>query len=218
MLVGSCAVYIWAVQTDQYGPLNPAPPNTAVPLAINYPPYTANPPTGICAIISMDLEANGTLAQGVPVKVVNASGVVFSSNCGNIASVYVTIDGVAPVGHGLRGFVYGVSGSEIESFINLNIPNGIGNLSAVKNFQRFQFPIAGSYSPTVVVVTTNGTYPNLNTKTNVYTFTDFKIPVASTLDIQNAKDARIEVALSVVIVIFVFLEGLNIVLEHTKEE
>ncbi|MDG7016050.1 MAG: hypothetical protein JRM82_01595 [Nitrososphaerota archaeon] len=216
--MGSSAFYIFAVETDQYGPLNPAPPNTTIPLFLTYPPYTTNPQTGICATLSIELKANGTLAQGVPVKVSNESGLVESTDCGKIQGIFVFIDGAAPIGSITNVQTYGLSGAEIAAFLNFNLgSNNIGNLGTSK-MAPFDFPVAGTYSPTVVVVTVDGTYPNATSKSNVYTYSDFEVPVASALDIQNAKDARIEIALSVVIVIFVFLEGLSIVLEHTKDD
>ncbi|MDG7012520.1 MAG: hypothetical protein JRN17_05470 [Nitrososphaerota archaeon] len=209
------------MQNDYYGlpfNVNPAPPATTVPLILTYPPYTINPQTGICATLNIELEANGTLAQGVPVKVGAASGLVTSTACGNIQSIFVLIDGAAVVGQTITNVqVYGLSGAEVEAFLNLNFGSNIGNLSASR-MAPLDFPVAGTYSPTLVVITADGTYPNATYKTTVYTYSDFKIPVASALDIQNAKNTRIETALSYIIVVFVFVEGFATVLDHTKGE
>jgi hypothetical protein len=98
--------------------------------------------------------------------------------------------------------------------------NPIPNTKLIPRYsETFDFPVAGAYSPTLVIHFTN--YTSFQTplpSPAQYTFSDIKVPVASFIDIQNAKNGRIQTALTYIIVLFVFLEGLSIMIDLTGKK
>jgi hypothetical protein len=216
VIVGGSGVYIWAVQNDYYGMpfnINPKPPPTVIPISVEYPSIGPLNLGETCVAAYMELETNGTLAAGTPVKIVSAGGLTASPFCFKyLQLVDLGFYEAYPVGQqfGSGTNIVGVfQGAHFGR--NTSIPYLASDLVSY-NYDTFEFPVPGDYSPTLLL---SFYYPSNNTQ---YTFDGIKVHVASSADIQNDKNAKIQTALTYVIVAFIFLEGFSIVMELTEEK
>lgn len=231
VIVGG-SVIIWAVQSDYYGlplNLNPAPQPTIIPFLLEYPPSSASPITvrqvsdppvmnETCVFLSVKMEWNGTLAQNTPIKFLYSGILPVSDYCKKyLQEVQFGFYGDYPVGAP-------ISQNELDFGGTLwGIFWGSANLTNASPYesanQSIYFPASGEYSPTVVLDFVNFTNPQRPSLGEAqYTYSNRVLPVASSLDIQNAKNAKIQTDLTYVIVAFVFLEGFDVILRLTEEK
>ncbi|MBI3859165.1 MAG: hypothetical protein HY296_02835 [Thaumarchaeota archaeon] len=202
MVVGSIS-YISDVQTDNYNFLNPAPPPTLVPLTLTYPDNTRP----VCVQVSIQLKDDGILAANTSVRAYTAHAEVFN-DCLNVAFVYVRISGAVYANVKWSNETGLVSNfPEVVLFVGPAV-NRVLTASIVSG-DTIVFPVAGEYSPTLSIFFENNTGVD-------HTYSEYKIPVASFVDIQNAKNARIQTALTYIIILFVFVEAFSTMIDLTK--
>jgi hypothetical protein len=231
ILIPSSLAYALAVQFDYYGfpYFNPAPQRQILPFYLDYPPNSASPiavrqvsdpPAGneTCVLLSIKMEWNGTLAQGTPIKFLYSGILPVSQYCKEyLQEVQFGFYGDYPVGAP-------ISQNELDFGGTLwGIFWGRANLTSTSPFQSANqtvyFPASGQYSPTVILDFMNFTNPQKpSLGESQYTYTDRILPVASSLDVQNAKNSKIQTVLTWAILAFAYLEGVSITVELTKEK
>ena len=209
ILIPSTMFYVWAVETDYYIPwLYPGPAPTHIPLSLYYPDVPFNQ-TAPCVGLNIDLYSNGTLSAGSVVKVDSAVASLSVPTCENVAFVVVTIQGSFPYPTFFRNNSFNAPSADVVLFYRFGSLSGSAPVTGP--FNPVVFPVSGEYSPTVIITFYN------NTKV-LYTYNEYKISVASSIDVQNAKNARIQTLLTNIIILFAIIEAISITIEHTKEK
>ncbi len=206
------------------------PPNSASPIAVrqvNDPPaanitvsqinnpFAANE---TCVFLSIKIEWNGTLAQGTPIKFLYSGILPVSDYCKEyLREVQFGFYGDLPVGAPIAQNELDFGGTLWGMFW------ARANLTSTSPYQSVNqtvyFPASGQYYPTVILDFMNFTNPQQpSLGESQYSYTDRILPVASSLDIQNAKNSKIQTVLTWAILAFAYLEGTSIALELTKEK
>lgn len=206
--------YVAAVTWDWYWfPGNPAPLSASFIIPMMIPPAITNstfPRPDLYLAIS--LRANGTIAEGVEV-ILAATGMIASHD------YYLRFYGVEIFFRDAIAWQFKNSPSLSKAIgwpqvITLNRDwknQNDPNLVAYYNNTEIYFPVAGDYSPTVLIIFK--LQPPIG-----YTYDDIKIHVASSFDIANAKAAKVNNLLTFALVVFAIIESVSITCYLTEDK
>jgi hypothetical protein len=187
----------------------PTPETEYMPIVISYPDSMYRPFYGenasICTVKFL-LEYNGTLAENIPVKIVNAS-------CTSYVPYNITVTVGIPqaIRYDLKDTIGNADmimewgGTDILSFSDNYVPI-VGNpFEPVVNFHVIHpysttdiyFPVAGDYSPMILLAPKNDPY-----NVTLYRFDQIKIHVATETEIESLNINDVNLRFTVAVFVF----------------
>jgi hypothetical protein len=182
---------------------NPSPKLNVIPFGLSFPdlPGYYTEQTGL--LISMMITYNGTMAENMPIQVIDPACEIASSNFSNVWTVAVGFQEAIPwdfrdaFQHG--GFyVGGVGGAFFRN------TNNSAYLSASE--EEFYFPVSGDFSPTIFITFFNGTSVS-------YTYSEMKLHVSSTSEVNAENTNRNSLVLTIALLGFSYIEGFMMIKE-----
>jgi hypothetical protein len=186
---------------------NPPPNLRVIPFGLSYPDIPGMEIPGTYLIVSFLLASNGTIAENVPIQVVNATGQIISSDYANVWNVQVGFQQAIPWDFKKyfeqRGmYIGGLSGVHFSRDV-MN-PNSSALLPLSEN--EIYFPVAGDYSPTIRIDLYNGT-------SILYTYSQMKVHVLSASEVEATNTNRLNLGLAFALLGFSYIQGLVMIRE-----
>jgi hypothetical protein len=192
---------------------NPAPPTVYEFISIDYPPTQGFLVQNNLMHISVNLTTSGSFAQGQIVNV-DATGSIsdaFLKNIWQIAPVYMLFYGASNYANG--SISYPIAGPNFGGAkLMLNQTNRyvysyvLGSTTLGAPRSQIVWTVEGTFYPAVVFFWRNGTSVQV-------TYPEFTITIRPSDVLSNARYNRINEILSVVLVVFGFVEGTKIIWE-----
>jgi len=216
------AFCIWGIMNDSPNPLNivySQPTKTSLPIDLSYPPPTGGRLEDKALQVSFDLYANNKFAEGINLTLKNIFGVVYAKNalgnniqwitigfsntypCTPFTTVYGWLNETEIYNYeGLDGATLDVSDEwDSEDFLILK---------RVREAEEFNFPVAGDYSPSIIIA--------LENKTMLFhTYDSIKVHVASDTELQSQRLDRINGLVSLALFALAFVETFHLILVLT---
>ena len=203
-------LYINAVANNQEFPYLYTPSKTLpVPFVLYYQENRSQ----IAIQMSFKLIANQTIGVGVPVRISDLTAVVYEGNCSKVVAVWVGFDGAS---------WYGASPVPTSPGWVTIAPNWAGVFTGDSgnrcvlvptspDYSMIFFPQPKSYDPSITIIWGTG-------KPSQKVYPDSSLTVVSGAEIRAEDSNRINLALTVALVVFAVAEVLNIAREWAKEE
>lgn len=186
---------------------NPSPKLGVIPFGLSYPDIPGVEIPGTYLVASFLLTYNGTMAENVPIQVVNATSVIFTDDYADLWNVQVGFQQAIPWNFkkafeqsGL--YIGGLSGV----LFSRNIVNPNSSTLFPLSEDEIYFPVAGDYSPTIHIHFYNGT-------SSLYTYNEMKVHVLATSEVEAENTNRLNVALTFALLAFSYIEGLVMIRE-----
>jgi len=210
---------------------NPPPSKTQIPISITYPPAAGltYPIKGIR--IKFSLEASGSIAENVPVSVINATGdatgkeaVIFGPLNYSVTSydyypdltiVAVGFDEtvhISATGNPEGGQIWmpwNYWGSGLQGMVFRHVASS--PYLRFESEDTFYFSVSGDYSPTIYMTFNNGTEIQ-------HTYEQIKVHVLSASEMQAEKLNRVNTVIAIALLSFAFIEGIKLVKDLTERK
>jgi len=198
-----------------------------LPIAIAYPPISSGQLQDEWLQVMFDLEADGTLSEGVNLTITNVLGTVFidysliNQTSGlNVNDVWIGFQYAQP----WSSFTFATWGGQTQNrfFTALDgnwlianhsetywqstdgNPYALGYCPLKTVMQMvFYFPSSGDYSPSIIVGLNNGTFLEC-------TYEQIKVHVLSNAELQALKFSRIDNAVTISLLLFAGIEGFSL--------
>lgn len=224
---------------------NPSPPVAGQFISLDYPPAQGFTVTGDLLHLNIEITTSGDFVQGQPVDM-SVTGSISNRLLYNLSDIdqslaypeallpngtYVPyaeseIDvgfgGAANVMDGQLSYpIGGPSIGFVTLLINYTNPNSIqtlslGDTSVGAPTQQIEWTSQGDYAPTISFST--GTYGYSNYTNIEQTYGNFTVQVASSDVLAQARYDRVDEVLTIVLVIFGFVEAAKIILDSLSEK
>ncbi len=210
------------VQLSNYFSINPffpPSPKTEMPITLTYPPNANGELQPIWLRVHFIIEANGTISEGINLTLTNVTGATYritNSQKGiNINNVWIGFNYAEP----WNAFTWSNTPDVIQDNF-ITSPNGVWLVSTENEKMEpfiqnvFNFPVAGDYSPSIIVENWNAT--TNNSTFYEYTYNEIKLHVAPASEIRLHALNQIGGIISIVLLIFGFIESVKMVHEWVE--
>jgi hypothetical protein len=217
IIYGFIIFYVWNVITFySLNPFEQPTKESSIPIMLYYPAFSEGKLSDIAAEVRTFLVADDIIAEGVNMTFLfsNTTGVAIKTNpIGNeIASIWVGFRHA-----GLRN-VWVFNGSYYDTLAGVWLKPE-DNQSESKNYvtfspimtDKFNFPVSGDYSPSIIVELKNETFLAATDK-------EIKVHVLSKGELRSQELDQVNVVVAIVLLVFAFIEGIAVVNSLTKEE
>ena len=228
--------YLWTYYS--FFPLVPLQKKTAYPINLVYPPITSGPLQPTLFQINFTLQASNTLAEGVNIRAINVKGNLYSPiefNTGNFSGISEIIVGFLDANPNppyaktisIRNETIGPNKTiqtpqtfytnlafidlvPIEPTVAIASHVDPSTLEVDYNWMNFNFPVAGDYSPSIIMIFQNQTISNNILSSNetalTYTYDQIKLHVISTSELQTQQINLIGSFVGVALLVFAYVE------------
>jgi hypothetical protein len=202
---------------------NPQPENITQFLSLEYPPISGYAIQGDLIHINIYLTTKGNFVQGQNV-IMSVSGSIsdrfiknlFTDYSTNASYIYVGLEGASHVMDGMISIPIGgppVAG--VPLFINYTNPNApqtlaLGNITLGGPTQTIVWQFPGDYHPGISIILKNNTLEEKS-------YDNFIVHVNPIETLQTARYNRISEVLTIVLVVFGFVEAAKIVIDSFKK-
>jgi hypothetical protein len=207
--IGSLAVFLFSL-TILVGlfiipVLNPFPESHKIVFGLNYPDIPNNSPiineTEIGIQVLLKFTYTGVLSENNPIKIGDSACEILSKTYKDVDTVQVGFPEAIPwqfreyLQNGL-GYTVTVWGASFQNYNNSVVLYQLGK-------EDVYFPVSGEYSPVIVIKFNNGTAPI------IHTYDMIKVHVLSETDVNAQSMNRINIALTIALLVFSYIEGFS---------
>lgn len=204
------SIYVVVITYNiQFSPIgifnwNPPPKENGIPMILPYPDAVVVNLPGTDFVVTLTMEYNGTLAENTLIQIVNASCVGFTDEALKISvgfseSIATKDKSAVSSGAGIIGW----SGTWCVSFSQEAQHNNVTvdiHLLPPKEMNEIYFPVAGDYSP-IILVTKDG-------NTTQYTYNQIKVHVLPASEIEAENTSRLNLGLTWALLGFSYVGGI----------
>lgn len=207
ILIFLAAITLYVIVITQNIPFpyfnwNPSPKLSVIPFGLSYPDILGIQIPGTGLVVSFLLAFNGTIAENVPIQVVNATGEIISNDYANVWNVQVGFQQAIPwdfkeAFEQSGMYIGGLSGV----LFSRNVMNPNSSILLPLFEDEIYFPVAGDYSPTIRLDLYNGT-------SILYTYNEMKVHVLAASEVEAENTNRLNLALTFALLGFSYIQGL----------
>ena len=224
--------WVGVIIADFHIPIINPVQKTQLSFEVNYPPVTGSD-MPLLLRATMYLEADSIISENTRIFANRSSGgYIYPNNESKIGEVYFGFSSALPhkLSSGKSGINYSVptgvwlinwDGQNLtsrealseESYTDFNFTEDFIEYQRAqfRKENEFYFPVAGDYSPTILIWFYNDT-------TIQYTYNDIKVHVASATEVQSQKLDRINTAITITLFALALVEGISVVNDLTKRK
>lgn len=216
---------VWGIATDSPNLINifySQSYKTSLPINLSYPPPINGQLQDKALQVSFELQANNTIAEGVNLTLSKINGVVFLKNSLG-KSIQYAIIGFSNTKPGTP-FTATYGWFDDFEYYNYECLDGawldvqdiwdsedFRSLIRVRELEEFNFPVAGDYSPSIIIALENKTIL-------FHTYDSIKVHVASHTELQSQRLDRINGLVTLALFAFTFFEIYQIIIALTKRK